>query len=353
MPLGFEEAIAFIYNWGRLQPDEVALVIGAINYAQERLGPAGDAYRERLAAFVRLFDGGASFRYFREFRAGHFTSIPKDRVDGGDLADASEAGQHFYEKGDGTLGMGVIRLGIGMVVPLPHREQTAADLRLLGLTPGKSLYPVRPPTQARPEPLGIQPDTLWLTTRSTARMFELATLTVEVPEPHQSSGIAPPADALVNTGVRLPMRIRHSARQPASAYRVQHRGYWFYIDDTDMESKRIFQAIVGAYQSRIGMAPEPGAPQIVLPIGGGCSRAPPAAGHPREEAEKRGGSGSASPTTSSTRIEASTPAVRSTASGSPPIDSDPSRAPSSRAHSFLTMHHKGRYEAFRPRLSPS
>jgi hypothetical protein len=66
------------------------------------------------------------------------------------------------------------------------------------------------------------------------------------------------------------MHIFHSTQQPTSVYRIQHRGYWFYIDDTDTASKQLFSTIVQAYTSRIGSrTPTDKAPQIVLPIGGG------------------------------------------------------------------------------------
>ena len=74
-------------------------------------------------------------------------------------------------------------------------------------------------------------------------------------------------DDIYNTGVRLPMRIRHSSKEPASPYRIRHRCYWFYIDDTDLESKRVFETVVIAYQSRLGSVSPTAGPLITLPIG--------------------------------------------------------------------------------------
>jgi hypothetical protein len=53
-------------------------------------------------------------------------------------------------------------------------------------------------------------------------------------------------------------------------YRIQHRGYWFYVDDSELEAKMFFEALVAAYSSRVG-SKEAGdeKPQIVLPLGGG------------------------------------------------------------------------------------
>ncbi len=269
-PISLEEVVAYVLDWGQSERYALEFTIGSINYSRDRPGPHGEPYRDRLDALVRLFEAGAHVRYFREFRAGHFISIPKDGITGADLADASNANVHFYEKPDGTVAVGVMRLNVGLVVPLPHKGQTESDLKLLGLTPGKSIYAVRPPGLARPEPLGIQPDTLWVTPRSVANILELAVRSVEVPQEHLRSGVAPPIEALVSTGVTMPMRILYSLAQPATPYRVRHRGYWFYIDDTDTLTKRLFLTTVSAYSSRIGsIASDAAAPQIVLPIGGG------------------------------------------------------------------------------------
>ncbi len=60
-----------------------------------------------------------------------------------------------------------------------------------------------------------------------------------------------------------------SETEPPFPFRVQHRGYWFYIDDTDIQSKVFLRYLVGMYKSRIGTRQAEGAaPQLVLPIGG-------------------------------------------------------------------------------------
>ncbi len=268
-PVDIQEAIGHVFQWGRMQPYEIALAFGAINDAPDRAGPAGDAFRARVNALARLLAGGATIRYFREFLANQYAPISKEKVDGEAFARAAEAGVFFYEAEEGMLRLGKTVLTLGLVVPRPHEGQAETDLRLLGLTPGEDLYPIRPPGQARPAQLGtLQKNTLWLSTRSVWRIIELTALSVDVPADHKKSGIAP-AEAQVNSGVTLPLRIRHSANQPISAYRIQHRGYWFYIDETDTESKQVFVGLVTAYTSRIGSKPpDAQTPTLVLPIGG-------------------------------------------------------------------------------------
>jgi len=268
-PVDLQEAVSYVFHWGQFQPHEIGLVIGAVNDSPDRSGPAGDSYRAQVNALVRLIERGATLRLFREFYPRH-APIPMSKIDGRAYVDAADAGFYFYDAGDGKLLLASKHLGIGMVVPFPHKDETEADLRILGLTPGKRLYPIRAPAEAEPEPFGIQPNTIWLAPRSTEGMIELAAMSVEVPPEHKRIGVAPAAGPAVNSGVVLPMRIFHSTQQPTSVYRIQHRGYWFYIDDTDTASKQLFSTIVQAYTSRIGSrTPTDKAPQIVLPIGGG------------------------------------------------------------------------------------
>jgi len=61
-----------------------------------------------------------------------------------------------------------------------------------------------------------------------------------VPPEHIESGRT--RATFVDTGVGGPLfRVQFSEEQPEDAYEaVQIRGYWFYIDDRDMISKRTF-----------------------------------------------------------------------------------------------------------------
>jgi hypothetical protein len=96
----------------------------------------------------------------------------------------------------------------------------------------------------------------------------LATRFVEVPAEHGNivPAVQPPAEGAV---ALPPIRIRSSAERPPFPYRVQHRGYWFYVDDSELDSKMFLEALVAAYLSRVGskQAGDAG-PQVVLPVGG-------------------------------------------------------------------------------------
>ena len=55
---------------------------------------------------------------------------PKNMLTTRDLAEASKAGKHYVDNGDGTVTVASMRLAIGLVVPLPHDGQIA-DLATL------------------------------------------------------------------------------------------------------------------------------------------------------------------------------------------------------------------------------
>lgn len=63
------------------------------------------------------------------------------------------------------------------------------------------------------------------------------------------------------------INIRSSREEPSVPYNVQHRGYWFYIDDTEIASRIFLEGMVAAYSSRVGSKQlnEEGQPQVVIP----------------------------------------------------------------------------------------
>jgi hypothetical protein len=101
-----------------------------------------------------------------------------------------------------------------------------------------------------------------------ADAINLATQFVDVPAEH--AGIVPSLEPLsLDSGAMSSIRIRSSREQPPYPYRIRHRGYWFYVDDTDIESKVFLEAMVAAYSSRVGSkgAQDEG-PPVVLTVGG-------------------------------------------------------------------------------------
>lgn len=267
-PIALQEAISHIYNWGQSQQTDVGFMIAAINDFSDRAGQYGDNYRKQAKAFVRLLNNGASIRHFREYYPRH-APIAKDKVSGLSYTLAAQNDQYFYDAGNGQLHLATKHMAIGLIVPKPYSEDALADLKTLKLAPGQKIYPIRSPEEMEPLIDNLKSNTLWFVPRSVEGMMDLASMTVQIPEEHFERKLAPLYGPAKNSGVKLPMVIKTSKVQPSSLYRIQHREYWFYIDDTDPASKQMLSTLVNAFNAIIGSKSATDAsPQVVLPING-------------------------------------------------------------------------------------
>jgi hypothetical protein len=150
------------------------------------------------------------------------------------------------------------------ILALTDGRQALEDL---GATPGRSRYGFRPPTDAMPGE--SDPYAIWVTPRSMGDVIHLAARFVDVPAAHE--GLVPPVGLRREVSPLVSsIGVRTSKEKPPFPYRVQHRGYWFYIDETEIQSRMFFEGLVAAYMSRVGSktAGDEG-PQLILPVGGG------------------------------------------------------------------------------------
>jgi len=120
-----------------------------------------------------------------------------------------------------------------------HEEPVRELLQTLHLTAfdadGKELLiPIR-------QGLGApaQGDAIYLETRSVLDLVRMAGDSIDIPEPHMAAGVvAPPASAAAGTPF---IHIRSASDRPDNAtVAVAHRGWWFFIDPTDIDSRRDF-----------------------------------------------------------------------------------------------------------------
>jgi len=140
-------------------------------------------------------------------------------------------------------------------------------LRLLGVTQSaRDGAPIRIPLK-----LGAairSGSDLVLETRSVAGITRAVSDLIEVPEKDVTAGVVTANESpwLAND-VRF--LIRSSDTFPKrSSVAVEHRGSWFYVDDTDLASKAIFQAVEAIFESRLAEAIRsgPGTPVLTLPV---------------------------------------------------------------------------------------
>lgn len=106
-----------------------------------------------------------------------------------------------------------------------------------------------------------------ISTRSTFGILEILRASIEIPEEHTIAGIALnyPAPGLAGKNIR----IYSSKDKPAkAAVAVKHRGYWFYIDQTDMYTKLFYVMVRTLWSTSIADASERStAPVLTIPVG--------------------------------------------------------------------------------------
>jgi len=105
-----------------------------------------------------------------------------------------------------------------------------------------------------------------LGTRSVYGLLEILMFAIDVPDEDVESGRAYAALSAGYAGERL--RVHHSESEPEdSVVAVPHRGGWYYIAGTDMETKRFFRLIRLLWSARVaGTANQQAAPILTVPV---------------------------------------------------------------------------------------
>jgi hypothetical protein len=190
-------------------------------------------------------------------------------------AAAAREGLELRPRGDGKT-WALVRRGRRLVVEVtPGAEQDPELLEvegLLNLLPGRSRYelivspgrvpdPLRHPTPASAE--------LRITPRSTAQVYLFLANGVEVPPEHIVAGlVCPPSDGHEATGGLFAVHTAAGHKPPANAYiAVKYRGWWYYIDDHDAQSKATFGLMLQLSRLDLRRRPPGGGPLLTLPAG--------------------------------------------------------------------------------------
>jgi hypothetical protein len=114
-------------------------------------------------------------------------------------------------------------------------------------------------------------DGLAVQTRSVAEILHSVAASIEVPGEHVKEGLVEtrsvPPEASGTLGPILRIHSSSSAPRQANVV-VQHRGWWYYVDDTDLASKRAFLQIQMLFMTRLSEATRglQGAPLLTIPV---------------------------------------------------------------------------------------
>lgn len=147
-----------------------------------------------------------------------------------------------------------------------HAGRIRELLELLGITEspsdGRLVLPLRI------SPYGHSSDAVYFETRSVLDILRTAGACIQIPESHLKAGVvAPVAETEVLADF---MQIRTSRTRPGGqgTVAVNYRGWWYYVDDTDTNSKRTFTFLRTMVALRLReQGKERGSPVLTIPVG--------------------------------------------------------------------------------------
>lgn len=135
--------------------------------------------------------------------------------------------------------------------------ESAQLLQSLGIKAGTRIMDLGLVADSREGELGVK-------TRSVLGVMAYLSNAVEVPPEHFALAGAPLAEDEI---LQELLSVRVSVDPPEQAFiSVQHRGYWFYVDDTDLESKQTLGLLTSLIRLSIDADGAQAVPVLTLPV---------------------------------------------------------------------------------------
>lgn len=185
--------------------------------------------------------------------------FPYDDPEFKDFYEATRLMRHFQMKNDLQIGVKTTANGdhghghsLQIFFPSGTPEATQLSQLLGGLESNKGFFMLDMNLGFRPDgDIGVMP-------RSVLSCMYYLSLGVEVPPAHEKNHIAIVPD--FNDGkddltpiIKKLIKIKQSFHHPRNAFiSVKYRNNWFYIDDTDLSSKRTFSLLLSLYNLQAG-----------------------------------------------------------------------------------------------------
>ncbi len=112
---------------------------------------------------------------------------------------------------------------------------------------------------------GREVGALGMTTRSVFELIEILAAAVDVPEEDIAQGIALryPSPGPVGMGLQIN---RSEGRPEGASVAVEYRKYWYYIDERNLETKRMFKLVGAMWMSTMAAGSDDGAKAPVLTV---------------------------------------------------------------------------------------
>jgi hypothetical protein len=113
---------------------------------------------------------------------------------------------------------------------------------------------------------GRELDGIAISTRSTYDLIEILRAAIDIPQEHAAAGLARNYPTLGPAGKEICIHASKDKSERA-AVAVKHRGYWFYIDETDMRTKLFYDMVRTLWSVSIAATTnDRAAPVLTIPV---------------------------------------------------------------------------------------
>lgn len=215
---------------------------------------------KQLALVLRELQKADIIELTHESRLAPVTdTVVHEKVSPSEMLAAEEKGFDFVPgpKGKGYVLARRDRDSVLRIKPGFHdHEDVRQMVRLLDLEPGLDFYDLEVAAEGHLKPDdGREHDTIWITTRSILGTMNYLAQGIQVPEQHLDDAIVMRAqdakgrdfDFTQVTGEVF--QVKSSKDRPKGAqYCVRHRGYWFYIPDSDVSTRTTFALLTELFE---------------------------------------------------------------------------------------------------------
>ena len=245
------------------------LLVRALNDLPNELGLPNSQFREVMTNLGVLQANDEVFVGFVEDTEEISDSIDAAQVSGTDLVEAAKSGFEFRRQSPGGAFVLTASRPKPTIAINSQREEAMAIVRLLGLkTDGPMVYELQEGTAI--DLLKPERDTIIVRARSLLGAIIYLSQGVKVPDKHLEQGLTPREWPPGNVGIDISdlFQVRFSKSNPNTDLAVQHRGYWFYIPDTDFASRYTFFTLSGLVRLGLSQTAAQEAPVLTLPVGG-------------------------------------------------------------------------------------
>ena len=252
------------YGWGLdrillLIASEINDISNAVSREADR-GRSDELRRFRaLVASIRQLETERLIRIEAQRRRDAVSPpIPDGLLSAGDMLSAAQDGFRLEQRPAGYVLTEERTHFVLAVDPRSwQREEVGALLRELGLPPRRPAYEID-------GGYGPSGDAIRLVTRSVLGTMAYLSNAVAVPTEHAE--LVAPADG-IGAALGVLLKVHVSARPVDTAYlAVRHRGYWFYVDDRDVESKRTMGLLTSLVRLTVSAGGAQNVPILTLPV---------------------------------------------------------------------------------------